>query len=176
MGANVSLKSTLSRYLKPRVTNLDLVLTTHPCSPTFPMRTPICHRSRSQLVAMPAPARRYHPVEDHLTADVWSVVVCLYEATSRHRTHYLVLGGLMHARVVSPASLSRRRVGGRSRWLIRPQPHDPMVDHADGCIPAMRSAPHESRHASSQAFLRIPRVLFRGQRVGESKPRSSTQM
>ncbi|CAM9423129.1 unnamed protein product, partial [Ascophyllum nodosum] len=49
--------------------------------------------------AMPAPARRYHPVEDHLTADVWSVVVCLYEATSRHRTHYLVLGGLMHARV-----------------------------------------------------------------------------
>ena len=39
VGANVSLKSIPSCHLKPRSTNLDFALTSHPCSPVFHVYT-----------------------------------------------------------------------------------------------------------------------------------------
>ena len=166
--ANVSLKSTPSHCLKPRVTNLDFALTTQPCSSTFHVYTHMASITLTTDCYAGAGAKVLACPPDAL-----SVTICLHEAISRHRTHYWVWGGPMHARSAGPASLLRRYIDGRPRWLIfpspalTPEPHGSslIVDHGDRCIPAMRRALHESRHTSSRASTCIPRVLTRDLRT-----------
>ena len=75
----------------------------------------------------------------------------------------------MHARSIGPASFLRCCINGRPWYSIRPSPaltlksQNPssIVHHGNnGRIPTMRRALHGFHHASSQAFLRIPRVLI----------------